>query len=659
MKKIIFTILLLTYNFASAQITRRAEIILIKSSENQLVSENISIKKIRHNPFISLSIVLEAPNIRHEIDSVLIRKNDDSWTKLEPDHRVENNNIFISQIDLKNQNKKVSIRVFTQNKTLNILRKEWVVFAPLDTKYLLKKVKKKAQATTENIENEDCNCKKPSIISREEWCPAGNCPPNPSPSATEVKFLIVHHTDTPNDDTDWAARVRQIWSYHVNSNGWADIGYNFLIDQTGKIYDGRADDTQGAHFSGFNRETSGMSLLGNFENIKPPITVIESLEKLVAWKACQKNIDILGKSFHSSSGQTLNHLSGHRDSGIPTLCPGEQMYKLLPEIRLSISNKIQSCQVAKQADLVIENIATDPENLSAGQAFDLIVKIKNNGKLDADSVKSGLRINNKLIYTKKEPKLAYGQSFIFTYKNIKIDTSGIMNFCVELIPDSSETNFSDNNLCKTLNIFGQNGPEDLYLSNSQIVAGDIISPESKIEIKTQVNHQGKSGTGKTTLDIYLSKDCKYDDSDLLIASMQNVEYTESKFAVNQSFTIPMDMQIGQYQILAIVDKNKKTLETNEANNMVCMDLKIALPLGIEREPEIMAFPNPGTGTIKLSGLKNQIVEVFLYNQEGKILDKPIFNEKNEIHFPEKYKGEYYLKIIDSKQNVFSKKILIE
>ncbi|MBK6978248.1 MAG: N-acetylmuramoyl-L-alanine amidase [Cytophagaceae bacterium] len=471
--------------------------------------------------------------------------------------------------------------------------------------------------------------------------------------------MIVHHTDTPNDDTDWAARVRQIWSYHVNSNGWADIGYNFLIDQTGKIYDGRADDTQGAHFSGFNRETSGMSLLGNFENIKPPITVIESLEKLVAWKACQKNIDILGKSFHSSSGQTLNHLSGHRDSGIPTLCPGEQMYKLLPEIRLSISNKIQSCQVAKQADLVIENIATDPENLSAGQAFDLIVKIKNNGKLDADSVKSGLRINNKLIYTKKEPKLAYGQSFIFTYKNIKIDTSGIMNFCVELIPDSSETNFSDNNLCKTLNIFGQNGPEDLYLSNSQIVAGEIISPESKIEIKTQVNHQGKSSTGKTTLDIYLSKDCKYDDSDLLIASMQNVEYTESKFAVNQSFTIPMDMQIGQYQILAIVDKNQKTLETNEANNMVCMDLKIALPLGIEREPEIMAFPNPGTGTIKFSGLKNQIVEVFLYNQEGKILDKPIFNEKNEIHFPEKYKGEYYLKIIDSKQNVFSKKILIE
>ena len=191
---------------------------------------------------------------------------------------------------------------------------------------------------------------KPPIISRIDWqCPDGEDAPLWAPEYTSVTHLIVHHTDTSNSSPDWAGDVRAIWYYHTYGNGWGDIGYNYLIDPNGTIYEGRAggDDVKGAHFSCANSYTMGVGLLGDFTSILPTTAALSSLEALLAWKAAQRGIDPEGSSYHAASQLTLNNISGHRDGnpmpvGCPsgTVCPGDAFYPMLPAIRSGVAQII-------------------------------------------------------------------------------------------------------------------------------------------------------------------------------------------------------------------------------------------------------------------------------------------------------------------------------
>src|SRR2546422_576845 len=103
------------------------------------------------------------------------------------------------------------------------------------------------------------------------------------PAFYPVQKLIVHHTATQNNDPDPAATVRSIYYYHAVTQAWGDIGYNFLIDEAGRIYEGRhtfdyasgtsptGEDSRGygvtgAHAQGFNSGTVGIALLGTLSN---------------------------------------------------------------------------------------------------------------------------------------------------------------------------------------------------------------------------------------------------------------------------------------------------------------------------------------------------------------------------------------------------------
>jgi hypothetical protein len=182
----------------------------------------------------------------------------------------------------------------------------------------------------------ECPCPQPEYLNRDAWCPGGNCPPNSSPANTTVTHLIVHHSAGTNTSSDWAAVVRSIWDYHVNSNGWADVGYNWLIDPNGVLYEGRGDNILGAHFCGTNSGTMGVCVLGNFQLVEPSVDSKETLKKLLAWKACDRDLDPLGSGFHSSSGLVLMRISGHRD-GCATLCPGDLLYPQLPAVREEVA----------------------------------------------------------------------------------------------------------------------------------------------------------------------------------------------------------------------------------------------------------------------------------------------------------------------------------
>jgi len=187
-----------------------------------------------------------------------------------------------------------------------------------------------------------CPCPIPDYLDRDGWCPSGNCPEDATPQPTTVTHLIVHHSAGSNTSSDWAARVRSIWNYHVNSNGWDDIGYNWLIDPNGVLYQGRGDDLQGAHFCGTNVGTMGICMMGTYSTVQPTDESVSILEQLLAWKCCNRDIDPEDFEFHPNSGLNLFNISGHRD-GCSTACPGDSLYARLPLIRTNVRDTIDAC----------------------------------------------------------------------------------------------------------------------------------------------------------------------------------------------------------------------------------------------------------------------------------------------------------------------------
>lgn len=177
-----------------------------------------------------------------------------------------------------------------------------------------------------------CPCLPPSLISRAQWCPTGDCPPAANPVTTQVTHLIVHHAAGTNTASDWAAVVRSIWDFHVNTNGWADIGYNWLIDPQGNAYVGRGNNITGAHFCGRNAGTAGICILGNFTNQIPTGSARNTLARILAWKSCDTGIHPQEEALHAASGVVLPRIAGHRD-GCTTSCPGDAFYPLLPDLR--------------------------------------------------------------------------------------------------------------------------------------------------------------------------------------------------------------------------------------------------------------------------------------------------------------------------------------
>lgn len=186
-----------------------------------------------------------------------------------------------------------------------------------------------------------CPCPPINLISRAQWCPTGECPPAANPVSTQVTHLIVHHAAGTNTASDWSAVVRSIWDFHVNTNGWADIGYNWLIDPQGNTYVGRGNNITGAHFCGRNAGTAGFCLLGNYTNQPPAELARNTLIRLLAWKSCDTGIHPQEESLHIASGLVLAQVAGHRD-GCTTSCPGDAFYPLLSDLRQQIADFIDN-----------------------------------------------------------------------------------------------------------------------------------------------------------------------------------------------------------------------------------------------------------------------------------------------------------------------------
>jgi hypothetical protein len=186
----------------------------------------------------------------------------------------------------------------------------------------------------------------PAIISRRGWgaderlrSTNGAACAKPKYSTT-VQAAFVHHTVDRNNYTraQVPAMIRAIYAFHVKGRGWCDIGYNFLVDKFGRVFEGRYGGRQfpvlGAHTGGYNADSFGISLIGNFQTATPPAAMMESTARTIAWK-----LDSNYRSPVSTvvlAGKRLNTVSGHRDTKA-TACPGIYVYRELGWLRQRVN----------------------------------------------------------------------------------------------------------------------------------------------------------------------------------------------------------------------------------------------------------------------------------------------------------------------------------
>ncbi|MFH9199267.1 peptidoglycan recognition protein [Streptomyces anulatus] len=188
----------------------------------------------------------------------------------------------------------------------------------------------------------------PAVVSRRDWGADEDLVREGPHYTAPARAVFVHHTGNPNDYdcADAPDLIRAVQSDHVRQDGWDDIGYNFLVDRCGTIYEGRAGgvgrSVLGAHTKGFNTDTVGIAAIGNFgAGAEVPKPMMDALVKLAAWKL-RPGADPLGtvdlvstndeSRFDEGQVARLHVISGHRDS-FETRCPGDALYGLLPELR--------------------------------------------------------------------------------------------------------------------------------------------------------------------------------------------------------------------------------------------------------------------------------------------------------------------------------------
>ncbi|MFC9508030.1 peptidoglycan recognition protein [Streptomyces sp. NPDC057002] len=188
---------------------------------------------------------------------------------------------------------------------------------------------------------------RPRIVTRRGWGANEGLRERKFVYTKKVKAAFVHHTASGNkySCSQSPSLIRSIYRYHVKSMGWRDVGYNFLIDKCGKIYEGRAGGVArpvlGAHTLGFNSNSMGIAVIGSYGAKKPSSAAVKAIARVTAWKLGLYRMNPRGKTYLKSAGSNLyrkgkkvrlNVISGHRD-GFKTACPGRKLYGKLGSAR--------------------------------------------------------------------------------------------------------------------------------------------------------------------------------------------------------------------------------------------------------------------------------------------------------------------------------------
>jgi hypothetical protein len=205
----------------------------------------------------------------------------------------------------------------------------------------------------------------PGILSRADWGADESlrtCDPS---YASTVRNAFVHHTVSVNTYSaeEVPAMIRAIYRFHVEANGWCDIGYNFLVDRYGRVWEGRYGGTHraviGAHAGGFNTRSTGVAVLGTFQTEAITAATYSILVPFLAWKLSFHRAEGDGTVEVVSGGSTLYPagtvvilptIAGHRDVSA-TSCPGDSFYPVLPRLRGDVQRLIDNTRLVGSPDV--------------------------------------------------------------------------------------------------------------------------------------------------------------------------------------------------------------------------------------------------------------------------------------------------------------------
>ncbi|WP_129841287.1 peptidoglycan recognition protein [Streptomyces sp. RFCAC02] len=188
----------------------------------------------------------------------------------------------------------------------------------------------------------------PDVVTRDAWGADEELRTEAVTYTGAARAVFVHHTSHPDDyDCDEVPEMlRSMQADHVSRMGWDDVGYNFVVDKCGTVYEGRGGGYEryvmGAHTTGFNSDSVGVAALGEFPaGVPVPEPLIEGIARIAAWKL-RPGTDPRGQVRLVSTNDAsrvpegeeaeLAVISGHRDI-VETYCPGEALYGELPRIR--------------------------------------------------------------------------------------------------------------------------------------------------------------------------------------------------------------------------------------------------------------------------------------------------------------------------------------
>jgi hypothetical protein len=297
------------------------------------------------------------------------------------------------------------------------------------------------------------------------------------PTHAPVKQVFIHHTVTANYEPDPTAAVRAIWDFHSNARGWGDIGYNYLVDHNGNIYQGRfgGDNAVGGHVLAYNKASLGVALLGCFDSNNqtcrqlnggssaPAAHVLGNLSYLLSNKMTSFEIDPLGSNtFCDSGGQNclnLPTITGHRSAN-QTGCPGDLTVGRLQDIRNLVSTMNGSGWTYSAKQLSYSLV-----DLSANDSLGVTLRFKNTGRVAW--ARSG---NTMSLYTMEPPgktSVFQGTGWLSNNKPARLNES--------VVNPGQIGSF-------TFNIKRPNLPNDYYHEYVTLISNDGNTPGSHYAI---------------------------------------------------------------------------------------------------------------------------------------------------------------------------------
>ena len=232
-----------------------------------------------------------------------------------------------------------------------------------------------ADAETDTVDPESLEsaaAARPAIMSRAQWGADESLRGTP-PEYGQVNGAFVHHTVNANDysEGEVPGLIRSIYLYHVRSRGWSDLGYNFIIDRFGRIWEGRYGGVDraviGAHTLGYNDDAFAASALGNYEDAAPTNAMLSAYARLFAWKFAVHGVNPLRRVDYD--GESWPAIAGHRDAA-STACPGARLYARLGTIRAGVLR-----------ELGIGGDATHGRDLNGDNRADIVARQRTNASL--------------------------------------------------------------------------------------------------------------------------------------------------------------------------------------------------------------------------------------------------------------------------------------